>query len=318
MRAKWEQRLDVSDIVISEFMDEEAVSGGLAGFDVIYDPGLVDRPDHLIRLVTAARALIVRNRTQVRGALLEAARDLRVIGKLGVGLDNIDMVECAVRGVAVLPATGANDLSVAEYVVCTAMMLLRRAYTATPRMAAGAWPRNALIGRETAGKVIGLVGFGAIARRTAKLAAALSLRPIAFDPYARDEAFSTAQVQRCELAVLLAEADVVSLHVPLTPETKGLIDADAIALMKTDAVLINAARGGVVDEPALAAALRARRLGGAALDVFAEEPLGAERAAVFADVPGLVLTPHIAGVTEESNTRVSWATAENVKRALGA
>lgn len=304
------------DIVISEFMDEAAIREGLAGFDVVYDPALVDRPDDLQRLVGDARALIVRNRTQVRGALLQAAAHLKVVGRLGVGLDNIDTAACEARNIAVHPASGANDLAVAEYVICTAMLLLRGAYRATHQMVAGAWPRNALIGRETAGSILGLVGFGAIARRTAVLAKGLGMQVIAFDPYAQDAVFAAEGVTRCDLPSLLARADVVSLHVPLSAETRGLISAAALAGMKPGGVLINAARGGVVDEAALAAALREGRLGGAALDVFDREPLTAEAAAVFADIPNLVLTPHIAGVTEESNTRVSFVTVENVRKVL--
>ncbi len=304
------------DVIISEFMDEAAVRDGLAGLDVLYDPGLVDRQDELIRLIAEARALIVRNRTQVRGPLLDSARRLRAVGRLGVGLDNIDAEACKARGIAVLPATGANDLSVAEYVICTAMMLLRGAYLATPQMLAGVWPRNELIGREIKGRIMGLVGFGSIARETAKRAAALGMRIIAFDPYAPSDVFAALNVDRRDFDELLAEADVVSLHVPLTPETRGLIDAEAIGRMKPRAVLINAARGGVVDEAVLVAALRAGQLGGAALDVFSEEPLRQAAAAKFAETPNLVLTPHIAGVTEESNTRVSWVTVENVKRVL--
>ena len=306
----------MSDVVITEFMDDAAIREGLAGFDVLYDPGLVDRSDELIRVISDARALIVRNRTQVRGQLLDAGSNLRAIGRLGVGLDNIDVDTCKARGIAVLPATGANDLSVAEYVVCTAMLLLRGAYSATPQMIAGAWPRNELIGRETAGRVMGLVGFGSIARETAKRAVALGMRVTAFDPYAPEAAFTSAGVEQRELPSLLSEADVVSLHVPLTPDTRGLISSDAIARMKPRAVLINAARGGVVDEGAVATALKSEHLAGAALDVFVEEPLSPQAASVFADVPNLILTPHIAGVTEESNTRVSWVTVENVKKAL--
>lgn len=306
----------MSDVVISEFMDEAAIRNGLEGLDVLYDPGLVDRADELIQAISEARALIVRNRTQVRGKLLEAGRNLRAIGRLGVGLDNIDVDTCRARGIAVLPATGANDLSVAEYVIGTAMLLLRRAYMATGQMTAGAWPRDKLIGREIAGRVMGLVGFGSIARETAKRAAALGMQIIAYDPYAPQVAFTSANVEQRELESLLSEADVVSLHVPLTANTRGLIDAEAIARMKPRAVLINAARGGVVDDKAVVTALRSGHLGGAALDVFAEEPLGVQAASAFADVPNLVLTPHIAGVTEESNTRVSWVTVENVKKAL--
>lgn len=306
----------MSDIVICEFMDEQAIREGLAGFDVLYDPSLVDRPSELQDAVAGARALIVRNRTQVRGALLTSATKLRAVGRLGVGLDNIDVEACEARGIAVLPASGANDLSVAEYVVCTAMLLLRGAYGATPQVIAGAWPRNTSIGREIGGKVMGLVGFGSIAQLTAKFAGALGMDVIAYDPFAKDEAFAAAKVGRRTLDELLAQADVVSLHVPLTAETRNIIDAGALARMKPDAVLINAARGGVVDESAVATALQAGRLGGAALDVFATEPLDAAHSGVFAAGPGLVLTPHIAGVTVESNTRVSWVTVENVKRIL--
>ncbi|WP_076861015.1 hydroxyacid dehydrogenase [Bradyrhizobium mercantei] len=304
------------DIVISEFMDEEAVRQGLSGFDVLYDPGLVDQPARLIGLVAAARALVVRNRTQVRGALLDAAGRLRVVGRLGVGLDNIDVDACKARKIAVLPASGANDLSVAEYVICTAMMLLRRAYGATSSVAEGAWPRSALIGREAFGKVLGLVGFGAIAQRTAQIAVGLGMRVAAHDPFAPESVFAEQRVERRELSELFAVADVVSLHVPLTADTRGLINAEALTRMRIGAILINAARGGVVDEAAVVAALRVGKLGGAALDVFAQEPMDSAQGSAFADVPGLILTPHIAGVTEESNTRVSWTTVDNVKKAL--
>jgi (S)-sulfolactate dehydrogenase len=308
----------VSDIVICEFMDELAITQGLSGFDYFYDPNLVDRPDELKVRVKDARALVVRNRTQVRGDLLSGAGKLRAVGRLGVGLDNIDMPACEKRNIAVLPASGANDLSVAEYVICTAMLLLRGAYGASSQVAAGKWPRNALIGRETAGKVMGLIGFGSIARLTAKLAMAMGMQVIAYDPFAKDDVFRSAGVRRESLENVLSLADVVSLHVPLTNETRNIIDASAISRMRPDSILINAARGGVVDEAAVATALKNRKLGGAALDVFVEEPLGAEKGAMFADVPNVILTPHIAGVTAESNTRVSWVTVENVKRVLTA
>jgi (S)-sulfolactate dehydrogenase len=308
------------DIVITEFMDEDAIREGLAGFDVLYDPQLVDRPENLARVVAEARGLIVRNRTQVRAALLDAAPRLEVVGRLGVGLDNIDVAACEARNVAVFPATGANDVSVAEYVIGTAMMLLRGAYASTGEVVAGAWPRNRLMGREIAGKRLGLVGFGAIARETAKRAVALGMSVSAFDPYVTPDSPAWDQpwgrIEPSSLEPLIAGSDVVSLHVPLTPETRNLIGTDAIARMKPDAVLINAARGGVVDEAAVAEALRAGRLGGAALDVFEAEPVTAERGAVFAGCPNLVLTPHVAGVTVESNVRVSWVTVENVRQHL--
>lgn len=306
----------MADIIISEFIDEAAVREGLKGYDVLYDATLVDKPADLAAAVATARALIVRNRTQVRGALLEACKTVKVIGRLGVGLDNIDMEACAARQITVCPATGANDLSVAEWVISTAMILLRGAYHATPDVVAGTWPRNRLMGREMSGKIMGLVGFGSIAKEVAKRAKAMGMIVQAFDPFAPDAAFTAAGVQRHGLEPLLREADVVSLHVPLTPDTTNLMDAVRLARMKPDAILLNAARGGVVDERALAVALKAGKLGGAALDVFAEEPLGKAQGQIFADCPNLILAPHIAGVTVESNERVSWLTVENVKKAL--
>jgi (S)-sulfolactate dehydrogenase len=306
----------MADIVITEFLDEEALKTIPAKYSVLYDAKLVDRPDDLMHEVADCRALVVRNRTQVRGTLLAAASRLRVVGRLGVGLDNIDTDACAARNIPVFPASGANDLSVAEWVICNAMMLLRGAYFATPEVIAGTWPRNRLMGRELSGKVMGLVGYGAIAREVAKRADALGMTCIAFDPFLPDDHPAWKLAQRHGLEPLLREADVVSLHVPLNESTANMMDTVRLKRMKKDAILLNAARGGVVDEAALAGALKAGELGGAALDVFDEEPLSASRGAVFAGCPNLILTPHIAGVTQESNVRVSHVTVENILKAL--
>lgn len=309
------------DVVICEFMDEAAIRDGLAGLDVLYDAKLVDRPDDLKRAVVSARALIVRNRTQVRGDLLAAATNLKAVGRLGVGLDNIDQETCRTRGIAVFPATGANDVSVAEYVIATALVLLRQAYVSTFEVIAGRWPRERLIsGREMSGKRLGLVGFGSIARETATRAAAMGMRVAAFDPYVKpdDPAWTQAwgEVQPLGLDDLLRTSDVVSLHVPLTPETRNLLDATKLRLCRRDAIVINAARGGVLDEAALAEALKEGRLGGAALDVFGTEPLPEESGRVFGGCPNLILTPHVAGVTQEANTRVSSLIADRIRTHL--
>lgn len=304
-------------ILISEFMDAPAVRSLQARFGVDYRPKLVDDPAALEAALPLADAWIVRNRTQVRGPLLAAATRLRVVGRLGVGLDNIDTGACSARGIEVIPATGANAESVAEYVITAALVLLRGAYFSTRAVEAGTWPRQTLSqGREAAGKVMGLLGFGGIGRLTARKASALGMRIVAHDPLvaAGDPAWSELGAQRRELDELLRESDVVSLHVPLTPQTRGMLDAARLGLMKRDAVLVNTARGGLVDEAALAAMLREGRLGGAALDVFDSEPLPAGSALVGA--PRLLLTPHIAGVTLESNERVSSLIAERVAQAL--
>jgi (S)-sulfolactate dehydrogenase len=302
----------MSDIVIAEFMDDAVIRSAFGRRDVLYDPALVDDRARLHAALHDARALIVRNRTQVRAALLAAAPRLKVIGRLGVGLDNIDVDACKARGIAVHPAKGANDGAVAEYVITAALVLLRGAWQATHQVTSGAWPRTSLIGREIAGKTLGLVGYGGIARETARRAAALGMRVLAYDPHLPGGEAAWAGAEACELDSLLARSDVVSLHVPLTPETRNLIDGAALRRMKRDAVLINTARGGVVDEGEVVTALRDRRLGGAALDVFEREPLEARDGARFEGAPNLLLTPHIAGVTQESNARVSELTARAV------
>jgi len=307
----------MSRIIVVEFMDERAVDTLRASRNVLYDPTLVDDAPRLLAEAATADALIVRNRTQVRGALLEALTRCRVLGRLGVGLDNIDLPGCAARRIAVIPATGANALSVAEYVVTTALLLLRGAYGASAAVAAGQWPRPALSsGREIAGKTLGLVGFGAIGQHTARLARGLGMTVMAFDTLLDDDhpAFAQAGVRPCGLDEVVRSSDVLSLHVPLVEATRGLLGADRIATMKPGAVLINTARGGIVDEAALAEALRSGRLGGAAIDVFDAEPLPATPH--FADCPNLILTPHIAGLTVESNERVSSLIAERVLQAL--
>ena len=304
----------MAEIVITEFMDEAAVADLARTFHVLYDPGLVDKPSELSAALADARALIVRNRTQVRPALLAHARGLTCVGRLGVGLDNIDLKACEAATIAVYPATGANDVAVAEYVIASAMLLLRGAYGATSAVIAGKWPRNALIGREISGKTLGLIGFGAIARQTALRARVMGMDIVGHDPFvpAPDPAWAQFHAQKLDLADLLQRADVVSLHVPLTQSTANLINAQTLAGMKPGAILINAARGGVVDEAALANALRAQTIGGAALDVFAQEPLDRPGGNIFEGCPNLLLTPHIAGVTAESNTRVSWLIAKTI------
>jgi (S)-sulfolactate dehydrogenase len=308
----------MADVVICEFMDQAAVDTLRNRFDTLYDPELVDDEAALLAAVAAARALVVRNRTQVRGALLDAAATLRVVGRLGVGLDNIDLDACEQRGIEVCPATGANDVAVAEYVITTAMLLLRDAYLAVDDVIAGTWPRQRCMGRELGGKTLGLVGFGGIGRETASRARALGMRVVAYDPFVADADPAWQEVERADLDAVLGAADVVSLHVPLTDATRNLIDARRLEGMQPGAVLINTSRGGMVDEDAVIDALRSGRLSGAALDVFDSEPVSAASGERFAGVRNLVLTPHIAGVTQESNVRVSALTADNVSRVLKA
>ena len=309
----------MADIVITEFMDDDVARELAATHDVLYDPDLVDRPEDLALAARDCRALIVRNRTRVDAALLDGCTKLRVIGRVGVGVERIDLDACKARGVVVCPARGANAIAVAEYVIAALFILLRGVFHATERVVRGDWPRQRMIGRELGVRRLGIVGFGDIGRHVARRAGALGVGLVAHDPYLHEEhpAWRELGVERTDLDRLLAECDAVTLHVPLTDDTRRLIDARALARMKPDAVLVNTSRGGVVDEAALIDALRAGRLGGAMLDVFEEEPLRAETGAKFAGVPNLILTPHIAGITETSHRWLSVLTVNNVLEVLG-
>ena len=298
-------------------MDERAVEQLAKIHDVTYDPKLVDKPAELLAAAAKCQAIIVRNRTQVRGELLAALSQCKVVGRLGVGLDNIDVPGCEARGMQVIPATGANALSVAEYVIASTMLLLRGTFAATDDVAAGRWPRNALSnGRETAGKTLGIIGFGGIGQLTGKLAKALSMNVIAYDPVMKPDApaFALVGAKAATLDEVIAQADVVTLHVPLVDGTRGLFNAQRIASMKPGSILINTSRGYIVDVAAVAQSLKSGHLGGAALDVFDEEPMKAEP--MFEGCPNLILTPHISGVTYEGNERVSFMIADLVLKAL--
>lgn len=307
----------MAKIVITEFMDEDAVAELRRSFDVVYDPVLVDHPADLLAQAINAQALIVRNRTQVSAELLSHLPALRVVGRLGVGLDNIDLNATQARNITVIPATGANALAVAEYVITSALILLRGAFSSSAQVAQGLWPRTALSsGLEISTKQLGLIGFGSIGQLTAKLAQALGVSVVAYDPNIPTDSplWAESNVQPVTFESLLANSDIISLHVPLVEATHHLISKEEFSLIKSTAVLINTARGGIVDESALAEALTSGQLAGAALDVFEQEPLPGNSA--LAGVPNLLLTPHIAGVSRESNQRVSHLIATKVAEAL--
>jgi D-3-phosphoglycerate dehydrogenase len=297
--------------VVSEFLHAEALDLLARGTLLHYDPGLHERPEELRAALAEADALVVRNQTKVTGALV-AGTPLRCVGRVGVGLDNLELPALRAAGVAVTWAPGSNATSVAEYVI-GAMLALARLFTETsPRVHGGGWDRQAAIGFELAGKALGIVGLGDIGGRVARRAAALGMQLLASDPALRRDSRVVREhgVTLLSLPELLAASDVVTLHAPLLSSTSGLIGLDSLALMKSGAYLINTARGGLVDEQALAAALREGRLAGAALDVRDPEPPGPNDP--LAGLPNVLLTPHIAGVTEESMRRACLHVAEDV------
>ena len=307
----------MSQIVVSEFMEESALEP-LRHYELLFDPALVDDRSRLLEVVADCAAIIVRNRTQVDAELLDAAPELRVVGRLGVGLDNIDLDVCRRRDIAVHPATGANAEAVAEYVIAVTMMLLRGAYGAGDRLVRGEWPRGELQGRESIFTCMIFVGFGGIARMVAERAAALGMTVAGYDPFLSADDPVWAGAGRFEnIASMLNVADVVSLQVASVSQAKHLLDEDSLRQLPAGAVVINTSRGGIVDDRALAAAIRSGHLAGAALDVFETEPLTSAAGHVFADLDNVVLTPHIAGLTQESNRRVSEVTVKNVLNTLG-
>lgn len=304
------------DVVVTEFMDERALEPLSERYRVHYDPELFGDPEAIVARARGAQALIVRNRTRVTQALLDRLPRLRVLGRLGVGLDNIDLPACAKRGLPVEAAVGTNDVSVAEHAFAALLILAKSAMRNSALVAAGQWPRRQAGNREIAGLTLGLIGLGRIGRRVAARARAFDLVVIASDPFVDDTVFIEAGVERVPLEALLARSDFVSVHCPLDDRTRGLLGARQLAALKPGAGLVNTARGHIVDEAALVALLRSGHLGGAWLDVFAQEPVGA--AGIFTDVPNLWLSAHTAGLTEEAYTRASHHVASRVAAVLDA
>ena len=309
----------MASIFVSEFITTQALEQLRSQHRVVYEPeAYLDRA-HLIASLHSVEALIVRNLTRVDQALLNGAPQLRVVGRLGVGLENIDLPGCAERKITVIPATGANAESVAEYVVGAALVLMRGMLPATTQTLGGSWPRTHYSGfHELLGKTMGIVGLGSIGSVSAKKARAFGLRCLAYDPALQGNSadLDGSPIPLVSLEQLLASSDVVSLHLPLLPQTRGLFSASVLDQMKQGAFLINTARGSIVDELALADRLRSGRLGGAAIDVFEQEP--AKDLSHFSNIPNLILTPHVSGLTQESNDRVCTLIANKVMQFLEA
>jgi len=278
---------------------------GDPGFEVVEASGT-----QVLEALPGAAGLIVRSATKVDASLLDGADSLRVVARAGVGVDNIDVDAATRRGVVVFNTPSANTLAAAEMTIALMLAVTRKVAAADHSVHDGVWDRASFQGVELYGKVLGLVGAGRIGREVAARARAFGMTVVACDPYLAD----SVDVDLCPLEQVLAEADVVSLHVPLNDDTRHLIDARAIASMKPGSFLINASRGGVVDEAALVEALQTGHLAGAALDVYEQEPLPPE--SQLRSAPNLVLTPHLGASTAEAQRRVAVEAAELVHRAL--
>ncbi len=282
-----------------------------AGFKVDFRPGL--KGDALRKAIAKADAVIIRSDNKMDRPTINAAKQLRIIGRAGVGVENVDLQAASERGIVVMNTPAANSIAVAELTMAMMLTLSRKIVAADRSVKAGKWEKSAFGGHELNGKTLGLVGFGRIGREVAKRAASFGMSVVAFDPFVTESAAAAAGVKLAKLPDLIAAADVISLHLPLNDKTRRLLGKAQFSKMKPSALIINASRGGIVDEAALQEALKAKRLAGCALDVFETEP---PTNRWFADMENVVVTPHLGASTEESQTKVALEIAEAVRLAL--
>jgi D-3-phosphoglycerate dehydrogenase / 2-oxoglutarate reductase len=302
-------------VLVTDEIDPEGVAllAASPGLDVDEVPTLA--PAALLEKITDYDALVGRSATRITPELLQAGRRLRVVGRAGVGIDNIALDVATRLGVAVINAPAGNTVAVAELFFGGTLDLLRHIGRADDAMHAGRWDRSRFLGRELKGRSLGIVGLGRIGSEVARRAAAFEMDVTAYDPYVADARFQGLRVQRADtLQELLADSEILTLHVPLTDETRGMIGRRELARMRPGGIIVNLARGGIVDEDAVLDALAAGRLGGAVLDVFSHEPLPPDHPLrARSDV---VLTPHIGASTLEAQRNVSVEVCAAVRDAL--
>ncbi len=259
--------------------------------------------DELVQALATATALIVRSETKVTAAMIDGAPELKVVARAGIGVDTIDVAAATRRGIAVMNAPGANTVSAAEHAIALLLSLLRHIPEAAETMRQGGWDRKRFEGSELRGKTLGVVGLGRIGGYVARVAHAFGMTIVAYDPFVTPQRAAELQARLVPIERLLEEADIVTLHVALTDETRHILNAPRLALMKPTAFLVNTARGELVDEGALVAAVKEKRIAGAAIDVFAEEPLPKE--SPLRGLDRVLLTPHLAASTSEAQRRVA-------------
>ena len=252
------------------------------------------KPDELVRAVADYDALVVRSASTVTSEVIAAAPKLRVVGRAGIGVDNIDVEAATKRGIAVMNTPGGNNVTTAEHAISMLLSLARSIPQATASMKAGKWEKSKFTGSEISNKTLGIVGVGNIGRLVAERAQGLKMKVIAYDPFITEEKARAMGIELVSLDALLQRADFVSIHTPLLPETRNLIDAAALAKMKPTARLVNCARGGIVDEAALVRALKENWIGGAGFDVLSKEPPREGNPLLELDQPNFILTPHVA------------------------
>lgn len=303
-------------VLVTELIWPEGVHELESFGEVTYDPQLGQKPEELQEQAATADALIVRNQTQVDSALIEASPALKAVGRLGVGLDNIDLAATRARDIPVVFARNANAVSVAEYVMAAMLECSRNLSAANRDVRDRNWDRKRFTGTELYGKTLGLVGVGEIAQRVARRAVAFGMRVVGHDPFVAPYDYPVVEtgIELVELDELLQASDFITLHVPLNKGTRDLFSYSTFERMKSNAWLINTSRGGVVNEKDLAQALDEDLIGGAVLDVLEEEPPAADHPLLRHD--RVVLTPHVAGLTEEAQVNTSVLVAREIIKVL--
>src|SRR3954471_7633876 len=298
-------------VLIAEELAPSAIDVLAYDFDVRHVDG-TDRPA-LLAAVAEADAIIVRSATRIDAEAIAAASRLKVVARAGVGLDNIDIPAATARGVMVVNAPTSNIVSAAEQAIALLLAVARNTASASSALKAGEWKRSRYTGVEIQGKTVGVVGLGRIGVLFAQRMAAFGTRLIAYDPYIQPARAGQLGVRLVGLDELLRESDFISIHLPRTPETVGLIGEKELAIVKPDVRIVNAARGGLIDEQALADALAEGRVGGAGIDVYGKEPCTSSPLFAFDNV---VATPHLGASTHEAQDKAGLAVAKSVKLAL--
>jgi len=279
------------------------------GITVIAEPGL--KGDELLAAVADAEGLVIRSGTQVTAEVIAAAEKLKVIGRAGIGVDNIDVPAATARGIAVMNTPSGNNITTAEHAIALLISLARHIPQATASMKAGKWEKSHFTGLELYNRTLAVIGLGNIGRLVANRAKALGMKVIAYDPFLSAAAKARAEVELVSFDEMLTRADAISVHVPRTPETTGLLNDAAFEKMRPGVLIINAARGGIIDEAALLRALDSDHVGGAAIDVFAKEPPSSDDPLVLHD--HVICTPHLGASTEQAQVNVAIAVAEQVR-----
>ena len=271
--------------------------------------------DALVASIENYDALVVRSETKVTRAILEAGTRLQVVGRAGVGVDNIDLEAATERGVIVVNAPQGNTIAAAEHTIALLMALARHIPQADASMRAGKWDRKTYVGTEVRGKTLGIIGLGPIGSEVARRGVGLDMRVLAHDPYVAEERVRSLGAEPADFETLISVADFISVHVPMTAATRGMISTDQFARMKEGVRLLNVARGGIIDEAALAEAVKAGKVAGAAVDVFTAEPIDPQNP-LLGD-PRIITTPHLGASTAEAQERVAVDVAEQIVDVLG-